>query len=77
MKLKKIISVLLPLVMAIGMLPVTISAATNCTVTDNIIDITDKTVYERRGLGCAKVVNIKVTDADVESASEDNTTINI
>ncbi|MBQ8391722.1 MAG: S-layer homology domain-containing protein, partial [Clostridia bacterium] len=47
------------------------------TVTDNIIDITDKTVYERRGLGCAKVVNIKVTDADVESASEDNTTINI
>ena len=77
MKFNKILSLLLVIVITIGMLPITICAATDCTVTDNIIDITDKAVYERRGLGSAKAVNIKITDADVISATEDNTTINI
>ena len=34
--------------MVIGMMPMTSSAATDCIVTDNIIDITDKTVYEKK-----------------------------
>ena len=63
--------------MVISMMPMTIYAATDCIVTDNIIDITDKLVYEQRGLGSAKVTNIKITDADVISATEDNTTIDI
>ncbi len=75
--MKKILSLLLALVMVISMMPMTIYAATDCIVTDNIIDITDKLVYEQRGLGSAKVTNIKITDADVISATEDNTTIDI
>ena len=63
--------------MVIGIIPITISAATECTVTDNIIDITDRKVYEKSILGAAKVTNIKITDADVVSATEDDTTINI
>ncbi len=77
MKLKKILSVLLALVMIISMMPIIVSAAMECIVTDNIIDITDKTVYEKGSLGSAKVTNIKITDADVISATEDNTTIDI
>ena len=75
--MKKILSILLTLVIVIGMMPMTIYAATDCIVTDNIIDITDKPIYEQRGLGSAKVTNIKITDADVISATEDNTTIDI
>ena len=75
--MKKILSVLLTLVMVIGTMPMAICADTDCIVTDNIIDITDRTVYEQRGLGSAKVTNIKITDADVISATEDNTTIDI
>ena len=77
MKLKKILCVLLALVMVMSIVTMTISAAEDCTVVDNIIDITDKTIYEKSILGSAKVVNIKIMDADVESATEDNTTINI
>ena len=44
--MKKILSVLLTLVMVISIMPMTIYAATDCIVTDNIIDITDKPVYE-------------------------------
>ncbi len=77
MKLKKILSVLLALVIIIGMMPMIVSATMECIVTDNIIDITDKTVYEQRNLGSAKVTNIKITNADVISATEDDTTIDI
>ena len=70
--MKKILSVLLTLVIVIGMMPMTIYAATDCIVTDNIIDITDKPVYEQRGLGSAKVTNIKITGADVKISVWDN-----
>lgn len=46
------------------------------TVTDNVIDITDKTVYSRSSY-YAKAVNIKINGADVEKATEDGTTVNI
>ena len=77
MKFKKILSVILTLIMVIGMMPMAISAANECTVTDNIIDITNKTIYERKNTGSAKVENLTITGADVKSAAEDDTTINI
>ena len=46
------------------------------TVTDNVIDITDKTVYSRSSF-YAKAIDITVSGATVKKAYEDNTTIYI
>ena len=75
--MKKFISIFLVIIMLSTLLPVSGSAMVDCTVTYNIIDITDKVVYERKGLGSAKVTNLKVENADVESATEEDTTLNI
>ena len=72
--MKKFISIFLVIIMLSTLLPVSGSAMVDCTVTDNIIDITDKVVYERKGLGSAKVTNLKVENADVESATEEEIT---
>jgi len=77
MNSKKILSIVMILIMLTGILPINVGASSKCDVADGIIDITDRTVYERRGLGAAKAVNIAVNGADVESAAEDGTTIDI
>ena len=47
------------------------------TVTDNVIDITDKTVYSLVSTIYAKAIDITVSGATVKRAYEDNTTIYI
>ena len=55
---------------------ITVEAATLLPVTDNVIDIADKTVWSRSSY-YAKVTNIEIIGADVESAAEDGTTVDI
>ena len=45
-------------------------------VTNNVVDITDKTVYSLSSY-YAKVVNIKISGANVQKATEDGTTVDI
>lgn len=45
-------------------------------VTNNVVDITDKTVYSRSSY-YAKAVNIKISGANVQKATEDGTTVYI
>ena len=45
-------------------------------VTNNVVDITDKTVYSLSSY-YAKAVNIKISGANVERATEDGTTVDI
>ena len=49
---------------------------TEIPVADNVIDITDKTIYSRNSY-YAKAINIKVSGAEVVSATEDGTTVNV
>ena len=50
---------------------------TEIPVADNVVDITDKEIYKLSGNYKATATNIKVTGADVVSATEDGTTVNI
>jgi len=45
-------------------------------INSNVVDITDKTVYSRSRY-YAKAINIKIDGANVEKATEDDTTVNI
>ncbi len=51
--------------------------ATEIPVADNVIDITDKTVANRNNYYYAKAVNVTVSGANVVSATEDGTTVNV
>jgi len=53
---------------------VNVSEKPSLPVTDNVIDIEDLTVYERKNIATAKVINIKIVGADVEKATQDNNT---
>lgn len=46
-------------------------------VADNVIDITDKQIYKRNNRNYINAVNITVSGADVVSATEDGTTVNV
>jgi len=50
---------------------------TEIPVADNVVDITDKQIYKLTSTFQATVTNITVTGADVVSATEDGTTVNI
>ncbi|MBE6914197.1 MAG: hypothetical protein E7472_04560, partial [Ruminococcaceae bacterium] len=53
---------------------VNVSEKPALTVTDNVIDIEDLTVYYKKNIATATVVNIKIGGADVEKATQDNNT---
>lgn len=74
---KRLLSLLLVLVMVLGMVPTAALAATDLTVTDNVIDITDKVIYQIMSGWHATVSNLTIDGATVESATEDGTTINV
>ncbi len=63
--------------MIIGMIPMAICAATDCTVTDNIIDITNKDIYKLTSSKYAKAINIKIDGAAVVKATEEGAVVNI
>ena len=74
---KRVLSLLLAIAMIFGMLPVSAWAAeTEVPVADNVIDITDKQIYKRNSYHVT-ATNITVTGADVVSATEDGTTVNV
>lgn len=74
---KKLTAIIIAFAMVIGILSATVSFAAECAISDNVIDITDKFVYEKKNIGSAQVTDIRISGADVESAEEDGTTINI
>ena len=55
---------------------ITVTEIPTLNVDNNVIDITDKTVYSRSSY-YAKAVNIKIDGATVEKATEDGETVNI
>ncbi len=74
---KRLLSLFLAFVMTCSLLPAEVLAAeTEIQVNDNVIDIADRTVYSL-GKYYAKAVDIQITGATVESATEDGTTVNI
>lgn len=75
--MKRIFCVLLTLILLTFSLPVAVVAENECEIDNNIIDITDKAVYQYSSLGSAKVTNIKISGAQVVRATEENQTINI
>ena len=75
---KKLLAILLVLIMVLGMLPTAALAATDLTVTDNVIDITDNKFWSyANNMMYATATNITVSGANVASATEDGTTVNI
>ena len=46
-------------------------AETDCNVTDNVIDITDRQIYKRSNSIYINAINVTVTGATVKSATED------
>lgn len=75
---RKILSVILLIVMTAGMLSSGLAWAseTPLTVTDNVIDITDRNVWSWSRY-YAKATDIRLTGADVSEATEDGTAVNI
>ncbi len=74
--MKRFLSVVLILMMMVNVLPVmTIMAATDCPVSDNVIDITDKTVLS--GMLTAQVKNVSISGANVVSATEEGTILDV
>ena len=75
---RKILSVILLVVMLVSMLPIGLVCADEAplTVTDNVIDITDRNVWSWSRY-YAKATDIRLTGADVSEATEDGTTVNI
>ncbi len=74
--LSKILAMLLAAMMVIGLLPVSVFAATNLNVADNVIDITDRTIGSISSY-YGKATALKINGATVVAAEEDGTTINI
>ncbi|MBE6623039.1 MAG: hypothetical protein E7621_02500 [Ruminococcaceae bacterium] len=75
--MKRIFCVLLTLVLLTFSLPIAVTAENECETADNIIDITDTSVYTHKTLGSVKVTNITISGAEVVRASEENQTINV
>ena len=73
--MKRILSVVLALIMIVSMLPLGVMAA-ECPVANNVIDITDKEIYKYLSY-YANTTDIKISGANVVSATEDGTTVNI
>ena len=75
---RKILSVILLVVMTVCMLSSVLVQAseTPLNVTDNVIDITDRSVWSFSRY-YANATDIKITGADVLEASEYDTTVNI
>lgn len=74
--MKRILSVVLALIMIVGMMPLGVMAASECPVADNVIDITDKEIYKYISY-YANTTDIKISGANVVSATEDGTVVNI
>ncbi len=73
---KRFLSFALVVVMLVGAFSLTSSAATECPVADNVIDIADKDIWSLSRY-YARVTDIRISGADVESATQDGTTVDI
>ncbi len=75
---RRVLSIVVTIIMLIGMLPMGLVWADEAplTVTDNVIDITDRNIWSWSKY-YAKAVDIRIAGADVQEATEDGTNVNI